>query len=66
MADIISGLQAFQHWEMKYVPREANQGAHVLAQLATTNDMDSEWFGDYPNCIKTILTAELSALIPLT
>ncbi|XP_059451001.1 uncharacterized protein LOC132181785 [Corylus avellana] len=66
VADIPSVLHAVQHWEMKHVPREAHQGAHVLAKLATTNDMDCEWFFAPPDCIRVILTAEQSALIPLT
>jgi ribonuclease HI len=31
--DIISCLHNFQRWEMKYVSREANQGAYVLAKF---------------------------------
>lgn len=64
--DTGSSLQMLQQWEMKYVPREVNKGAHVLAQLATASNMDSERLDECPECIKTIITAELSALVPLT
>ena len=47
-----------------YAARELNRGAHVLARLAMTKDMNNEWFNEPPDCIRLILTAEQSALIP--
>jgi ribonuclease HI len=64
VADILIGLQDILQWKMRYVPREVNRGAHVLAKMATATGTNNEWFGAFPECIQTIIAAERFALIP--
>ena len=46
MEDIGVALRSLSVWEMGYVCREENMVAHVLASLATHDDMNIVWLYD--------------------
>jgi hypothetical protein len=55
-------LQGLPCWKMMYVRREANQIAHKLARMASSQVMDSLWNFFPPDCIAETIIAEQSAM----
>ncbi|XP_059442086.1 uncharacterized protein LOC132174450 [Corylus avellana] len=59
--DIRSLLRNFSRWQISYVSRNANNGAHKLAKEATKMIMDRFWNLSIPDCISDLVSTELSA-----
>jgi hypothetical protein len=61
--DIRVELQSLPRWKMAYVRREANQTAHKLAQMASSQMMDRLLTYIPADCIAETIIAEQSAII---
>ncbi|XP_059428715.1 uncharacterized protein LOC132162495 [Corylus avellana] len=59
--DTRSLLRDFPRWQISYVSRNANNGAHKLAKEATRLIMDCIWNYSIPDCISDLVSTELSA-----
>jgi hypothetical protein len=58
--DIRAALQPFTSWTMAYVRREGNQPAHLLARMATTNEVDMERSCDFPDVLREKCALDLN------
>ena len=61
--DIRVDLKHFTHWKLSYMRRGANQAAHLLAKLATRQEIEKLWTSVPPDCIVETIVAEQSALL---
>jgi ribonuclease HI len=61
-ADICYSLRSIQVWVMRHTCREANKVAHAIANWAMSNTMNKVWLYDPPDCIRSFLQADFSAV----
>jgi hypothetical protein len=58
--DVLVALNSFPTWQIRHANREANKGAHGLAQRGIKHIIDTTWLEAYPNCIcDIVLTKQL-------
>jgi hypothetical protein len=62
MANIRTTLRAVPWWEMKHTLRDANQIAHVLAELAVKQSVNMVWFSNPSDYIRESLRADIFTL----
>jgi hypothetical protein len=60
--DIKTELSAIPQWRMTFIRRDGNKAAHVLAKMASRNNVTHQWLCTTPDCINNILRIEFSAL----
>ena len=60
--DIRTTMWRIPWWELKYIRRQENHVAHVLADMAVRENMNMVWFYTMPECIREHVQADISAL----
>ncbi len=61
--DIKMVLRNCEYWEIRHTKRDGNKAAHLLAKMGACLDSDRVWFDCFPDCIRDIVTSELSSLV---
>jgi hypothetical protein len=56
-------LRNCEYWEIRHTKRDGNRAAHLLAKKDACLDFDRVWFHCFPDCIRNIVTSELSFLV---
>ena len=58
IADIQAMLEQVPCVSVNFVPRKANQVAHVLAKNSLSCVEDLFWLEDFPSCVRSLISAE--------
>jgi hypothetical protein len=56
-------LRNSEYWEVRHTKRDGDRAAHLLAKNGACLDSDRVWFDCFSDCIRDIVTSQLSSLV---